>query len=115
MREKDTACMLIRAECQTDAERIAAAFEAAKIAVRVEKEAEDTLIYVSEADEMRAQEILKEIGQLSETEPAAEEITPPIQGGRMKSIGLTLLLLLLVTLVVFGTDKIMEFVMKLFS
>lgn len=114
MEQHETERMLIRTEQKEDAERIAAAFSAENIAVNIEEEADCTLFYVAKADETRAQAVLTSIGQLSSEETSHQEPQPSADG-RSRSIALTVVMLLLVVLAVYGTDLLIELVQKLFS
>lgn len=108
--EENTERMMIRADSAAETERIAQALENAGVQAERETVEQSTLFYVNAADEARAQQAME---QLNAQSPMPEEPEPDDARSRVKSIWLTLLILLLAALAVFGTDAIMGALRKI--
>ena len=103
--------MLIRMDGDADTQAAHQALTRANISVETEQDGADTLLYVAAADGDRAEEVLKAAGLLGGT--ASE--SPDAQSGGKRSALLTVMMLVLIALAVFGTDLIVEFLRKVFQ
>lgn len=102
--------MLIRMESNADTESARQALEQAGIPVQIEQDGADTLLYVA-ADGDRAEAALKAAGLIGGAQPESM----PAQSGGKRSVLLTLMMLVLIALAVYGTDFIVELLRKLFQ
>lgn len=103
--------MLIRMESNADTESARQALEQAGIPVQIEQDGADTLLYVTAADGDRAEAALKAAGLIGGAQPESM----PAQSGGKRSVLLTLMMLVLIALAVYGTDFIVELLRKLFQ
>ena len=101
--------MLIRLLDEEKTEQARDLLEEANIPVRTEQNGE-TLLYVAPENAERAEAVLKSAGLITDSDP--EEPAPT---GRKRSIVLTVMMLLLVALAVYGTDAIVEIFRRLFA
>ena len=101
--------MLIRPDSEADAKKAQDVLAQAHIPVQTETDGGETLLYVADEDAEQAEKILTEAGLIDDAEPK------PAENGRKRSVVLTVLMLLLIALAVYGTDAIIELCRRLFS
>lgn len=104
--------MMIRVESQEEVQQVTDALSEKQISWHAEPAEDCTLIYIEESDEACAEEVLEQIGMIAKE---SQEPKEQVQTGRGKSIALTLLMVILVALAVFGTDAIVAAIQKMFS
>ena len=102
--------MLIRMNSGAETESARQALAQAEIPVQTEQDGTDTLLYVASADSERAEAALKAAGLVGGVQPDPAQS----QSGGKRSVLLTLMMLLLIALAVYGTDFIVELLRKFF-